>query len=112
MGRHQLVGETSQGRAPPCTHSRPPYLRRMCSIPTLIPRLPAWPALVGTILITALGCTPAERPDPDREDWIDLFNGRNLDDWTVKISGHNVNVNFADTFRLENSVASDPSTCD
>lgn len=78
----------------------------MYSMPTLMPRFPAWPTLLGTILITALGCAPADSPDPDREDWIPLFNGRDLDDWTVKISGHDVGVNFANTFRVEDGVLS------
>lgn len=34
-------------------------------------------------------------------DWIDLFNGRDLDDWTVKIRNYEPGVNFADTFRVE-----------
>ncbi len=78
----------------------------MCSIPTLTPRFAAWPAIVGTILIAALGCAPAESPNPDQEDWIPLFNGRDLDGWTVKISDHDVGVNFANTFRVENGVLS------
>ena len=33
-----------------------------------------------------------------------LFNGRNLDGWTVKINKHDAGVNFGDTFRAEDGV--------
>ena len=36
--------------------------------------------------------------------WIQLFNGKNLDGWTVKIKDHPVNDNFGNTFRVENGV--------
>ncbi|MBB2145533.1 DUF1080 domain-containing protein [Pedobacter sp. LMG 31464] len=36
--------------------------------------------------------------------WINLFNGKDLKDWTVKISKHEVGDNFANTFRVENGV--------
>jgi hypothetical protein len=32
--------------------------------------------------------------------WVSLFNGENLDGWTVKICGHPCGENFADTFRV------------
>ena len=36
--------------------------------------------------------------------WINLFNGKDLKDWTVKIKDHPVNDNFGNTFRVENGV--------
>lgn len=36
--------------------------------------------------------------------WITLFNGKNLDGWTAKISGYEAGDNFADTYRVENGV--------
>ncbi|MBM3811295.1 MAG: DUF1080 domain-containing protein [Acidimicrobiia bacterium] len=38
------------------------------------------------------------------QDWIQLFNGKNLDGWDVKIRGHEWNENYANTFRVENGV--------
>lgn len=35
----------------------------------------------------------------DEKDWIKLFNGRDIKDWTVKIHHHDVGVNFGNTFR-------------
>lgn len=34
--------------------------------------------------------------------WISLFNGKNLDGWTAKITGYEAGDNFAETFRVEN----------
>jgi hypothetical protein len=45
----------------------------------------------------------AER-DPDREEWIQLFNGRDLEGWDVKIAGYDMNDNFGDTFRVEDGL--------
>jgi len=36
--------------------------------------------------------------------WIQLFNGRDLDDWTVKIRLHELGDNFAETFRVEDGL--------
>lgn len=36
--------------------------------------------------------------------WIQLFNGKDLTGWTPKIRGHELGVNYADTFRVENGV--------
>ena len=36
--------------------------------------------------------------------WIKLFNGKNLDGWTVKIKDHPAKDNFGNTFRVENGV--------
>lgn len=37
-------------------------------------------------------------------DWIQLFNGRDLDDWIVKIRYHEKGDNFANTFRVEDGM--------
>ena len=64
------------------------------------------------ILLTALALAsllaPAQRQsapnDPKREDWIQLFNGKSLDDWTPKFAKHDIGENFNDTFRVENGL--------
>ncbi|MGI9544737.1 MAG: 3-keto-disaccharide hydrolase [Cyclobacteriaceae bacterium] len=38
------------------------------------------------------------------ENWIPLFNGRDLEGWTVKIAGHELGENFGNTFRVEDGV--------
>ena len=36
--------------------------------------------------------------------WISLFNGQNLDGWTIKIAKHPLNENFNNTFSVEDGV--------
>ena len=38
------------------------------------------------------------------QEWIPIFNGKDLSGWTVKITGHPLGENFADTFRVEEGV--------
>jgi hypothetical protein len=40
----------------------------------------------------------------DTKEWVQLFNGRNLDGWVPKIAGYPLGENYADTFRVENGV--------
>jgi hypothetical protein len=42
--------------------------------------------------------------DDSGENWVQLFNGKNLDGWTVKIRGHEPGDNFGDTFRVQDGV--------
>lgn len=63
----------------------------------------------GTIALAvsglALGLLARTSPAQQRDgDWIQLFNGRDLSDWVVKIAKHEVGDNFANTFRVENGV--------
>ena len=41
---------------------------------------------------------------PKKGEWIQLFNGKNLDGWTPKIRYHAAGENFGNTFRVENGV--------
>lgn len=41
---------------------------------------------------------------PDKREWVQLFNGRNLEGWDVKITGYDLNDNFANTFRVEDGL--------
>ena len=36
--------------------------------------------------------------------WIQLFNGKDLNNWTVKIKDHAINENFGNTFRVEDGL--------
>jgi hypothetical protein len=38
------------------------------------------------------------------DDWIILFNGKDLDDWTVKIAGYEVNENPGNIFRVKDGL--------
>ena len=62
-------------------------------------------ATIATFVLTSLvtlGQDAAAKAD--KKDWIQLFNGKNLDGWTVKIAKHKLGENFRDTFRVENGL--------
>jgi len=42
--------------------------------------------------------------DPNAKQWIQLFNGRDLNDWQIKFAKHDLGDNFNDTFRVENGM--------
>ena len=42
----------------------------------------------------------AGQTGPDQQEWRQLFNGRNLDGWSPKITGYALNDNYGDTFRV------------
>jgi len=37
-------------------------------------------------------------------DWQQLFNGKDLTGWDIKIKGHDLNENYGNTFRVEEGV--------
>jgi len=63
-----------------------------------------WLSACVAVTLTA-GATPQPvRNDPGRQEWIQLFNGRNLDGWTPKFAKHDPGEDFLDTFRVENGL--------
>ncbi|MEQ8790496.1 MAG: DUF1080 domain-containing protein [Pirellulaceae bacterium] len=52
-----------------------------------------------SVLVAPLSALAADE-NPDGE-WIQLFNGKNLDGWTPKIKGYAAGENFGNTFRVE-----------
>jgi len=58
-----------------------------------------------TCLLAAIIAMPClAQTSPDTKEWIQLFNGRNLDGWIPKVRGYPLGENYADTFRVENGV--------
>lgn len=55
-------------------------------------------------LTIALFCLSLSLQAQERKGWIQLFNGKNLDGWTAKITGHEPGENFGNTFRVENGL--------
>jgi hypothetical protein len=56
-----------------------------------------------SICLASLLC--AEGKDDEAENgWISLFNGKDLEGWTVKFAGHELNDNYKNTFRVENGI--------
>ncbi len=45
-----------------------------------------------------------EKSEPAHGEWIQLFNGKDIDDWIVKLNHHEVGDNYRDTFRVEDGL--------
>ncbi len=65
------------------------------------PYLAFW--LVVSGLLICVGHAKSAEPAGSKG-WISLFNGKDLDGWTVKIKSHALNDNFGSTFRVEDGV--------
>jgi hypothetical protein len=61
--------------------------RSLLVVPQYVQQRPAEPAYSASLAADA--------------QWISLFNGRDLEGWTAKITGHDVGVNYHDTWRVE-----------
>ncbi len=55
------------------------------------------------ILALLLGAVPC-RTAAAEDGWIPIFNGKNLQGWTVKIAGRKLNDNYRKTFRVRDGV--------
>ena len=58
-------------------------------------------ATIFAIALIVGGCVGKKNQESE---WIQLFNGKNLDGWTVKIKGYDVGENFGNTFRVEDGL--------
>jgi hypothetical protein len=56
--------------------------------------LPAWICVAQAVAQDTAGDEP----------WLQLFNGKNLDGWRVKIRNHELDENFGNTFRVEDGL--------
>lgn len=61
-------------------------------------------SLIPFVFVLALIFSVYTDPAEDKEEWIELFNGENLDGWDIKISGYELNDNYGDTFRVEDGL--------
>ena len=64
-------------------------------------------AIVLTVQVTAGQPGTITKPDQKEQKegaWISLFNGKNLDGWTPKVTGYKVGENPLDGFRVENGI--------
>ncbi len=62
--------------------------------------------LIKVVFIVSLGlfisCKAQQKSTSElkKENWIQIFNGNDLNDWKVKIRGHQLNDNYKNTFRV------------
>ncbi|SEM62792.1 protein of unknown function [bacterium A37T11] len=61
--------------------------------------------LLGLFMLAYLAnsCTNMAKGHKNLQ-WIQLFNGKDIKDWVIKISKHEVGENFANTFRVEDGL--------
>lgn len=57
-----------------------------------------------SIIVLLTACNTAKKTEPMVEEWMQLFNGENLDGWDIKIAGYDLNDNFGNTFRVEDGL--------
>jgi hypothetical protein len=66
------------------------------------------PFIAICITLILSGCAASNKTqskaDPIATGWRSLFNGKDINDWTVKIQHHEVGVNFGNTFRVEDNM--------
>lgn len=55
----------------------------------------------GALLLLAMAGMAQKAPG---KGWIQLFNGKDLKNWDIKIKGHDLNDNFGNTFRVEDGL--------
>lgn len=59
------------------------------------------------LLISALViCSLFSFKKEDQGKWVKIFNGKDLDGWTMKINGRPLGENYGNTFRIENGIIS------
>ncbi len=62
------------------------------------------PLTIGALLLLASASFVTADEPAKQGDWIQLFNGKNLDGWRVKIRGYDLDDNFGNTFRVEDGL--------
>lgn len=70
-------------------------------------RLPKLPAIYLFLMLAIAfsGCKQSTI-DPNKEEWISLFDGSNIDNWTPKFKGSELGVNYKNRFRVKDSLLS------
>ena len=58
-------------------------------------------AILFAILFVQCNSTKQSKSE---EKWVELFNGKDINDWVVKIHHHEVGENFGNTFRVEDGI--------
>ncbi|HER08363.1 MAG TPA: DUF1080 domain-containing protein [Bacteroides sp.] len=67
----------------------------------MVPRI-----LLPLLLLLLIACNPSPKKPAasEPETWIQLFNGKDLDDWIIKINKHPLGENFNNTFRVRDGM--------
>ncbi len=63
-------------------------------------------AAIASLLFSSItfSAFASNSQNPDQEEWIDLFNGKDLSNWSIKIRGFPLGENAFNTFRVEDGI--------
>ncbi len=66
----------------------------------------SWLAALSSfvLLCTVLPMAAVAQKAANHQDWIQLFNGKDLKNWDIKIAGQPLNDNYKNTFRVEKGI--------
>ncbi|MEJ7738605.1 MAG: DUF1080 domain-containing protein [Chitinophagaceae bacterium] len=60
---------------------------------------------LAVVFINIQACSDQkENNETSKEEWVSIFNGRDLTGWDIKIKDHPLNENYKNTFRIEDSM--------
>lgn len=64
--------------------------------------------VVCIVILSACNSKPKTQQSAEKSDkeWIQLFNGKDLNDWIPKFTGYDLGVNYKNTFRVEDGLLS------
>jgi Domain of Unknown Function (DUF1080) len=60
--------------------------------------------IIAVSVLLLLSSCQSQQSAQKNQQWIPLFNGKDINDWFVKIHHHAVNTNFGNTFRVEDGM--------
>ena len=60
--------------------------------------------LLILFLLITLGCSRKQSDKAEAEEWLPLFNGKDLNDWVIKMNHYDPGVDSFNTFRVEDGV--------
>ncbi len=56
------------------------------------------------ILLAVSLCACMQKNNIEKEDWVSIFNGKDLTGWDIKIAGYEMNDNYKNTFIVQDSM--------
>ena len=66
---------------------------------------PTFTVLILLVFLSFFSCSQnSTTVEEDQIKWLSLFNGEDMDDWSIKIRGYELHDNHANTFRVEDGV--------
>jgi hypothetical protein len=55
-------------------------------------------------LALSFGCTNKQSDKAEEKEWLSLFNGKDLNDWIIKMNHYDTGIDSANTFRVEDGM--------